>query len=174
MNRNYLDLVILAILIVFGVYELYKGVRQYMDHNKEKNECLQTHKGEYTFYEEYKLWFSIYLIVSVGSLIASVYSMMINKDYSYCIAFLVLSACTFGFALDCLVKRRAWFYEDGFFYEKKFYRYKSVAAVRPKKSFAKGYDVTFIKDPAMVMTKKMGEYLDDRIKENRKKKKHNK
>ncbi len=44
MNRNYLDLVILAILIVFGVYELYKGVRQYMDHNKEKNECLQTHK----------------------------------------------------------------------------------------------------------------------------------
>ena len=31
MNRNYLDLVILAILIVFGVYELYKGVRQKMN-----------------------------------------------------------------------------------------------------------------------------------------------
>lgn len=163
MNGEVLSIVVFLALFGFGIYEMYRGVKQLMEHNKNRKEYMENHNKPYDFFEEYKLWFTIYSGVAVFSIGACIYQAVNYQDWMYAMGFLVLAACCVSFAMDCLVKRRAWFYEEGFFYEKKFYRYRSVARVSKTTGFKPGYDVNFMKDPSMIVTKKMALEIQKRM-----------
>lgn len=165
-----LDWIIVVLIIAFGGYELYRGIKQYLEHRKEKMAYVDNHK-HYEYFEEYRKWFGIYLAATLVSVVLGIYYMVTTDDFVYAIGFLVLAACAFGFALDTLVKRRAWFYEEGFFYEKRYYRYRSVASVKRTPKWVASYDVAFNNAPSMVMTKKMGDKLQEKMKEHKKNKK---
>ncbi|MEF2608077.1 MAG: hypothetical protein U0M88_00365 [Faecalicoccus sp.] len=174
MDSGVLSVVVTLVLIGFGIYELYNGIKQLVIHHKNKQEYMENHAKKYEFFEEYKLWFAIYVLVAVASFATACYQMFAKNDGMYAIGFWVLCACCISFALDCLVKRRAWFYEDGFFYEKKYYRYRSVINVSKTNKLRPGFNVSFSKDPSMIVTRKMALKIKEKMqeaKENKKKRK---
>lgn len=163
MNNQVLSVVVTLVLIGFGVYELYSGIRQLILHHKNRTEYVENHPKNYTFFGEYKLWLAFYIVVALGSFAAACYQMFVEKDGIYAIGFWVLCACCISFGMDCLVKRRAWFYEEGFFYEKKYYRYRSIVSISKVSRMRPGFTVSFAKDPSMIVTRKMAVQIKDRM-----------
>lgn len=170
MNRDILSIVIVCVLIGFGIYELYRGTKEWIEHKKAREAFLEANKKLEEYHEEYKLWLAFYIVLAVIGVVGAVYQIAVQQDLTYSLGFVVLTCICISFSLDCLVKRRAWFYDDGFFYEKKYYRYKSVSYVDKKRGFRAGYDVAFFKDPSMVVTSSMAEKIKDRMKNSKKKK----
>lgn len=171
MDKNMMDWLITVGIILFGIYELYKGVKQYVNHMSTKKEYMENHKQNFEAYKEYNVWAGGYGVAAVAAGITAIYRVVVDADYMYGAGFAMLAACAIGFMLDAIVKRSAWFYEDGFFYENKFHRYRSVVKVVPRNALFPSYDVTLGNAPSMVVTRKMGELLQDKIKENKKNKK---
>lgn len=163
MDNEVLSVVVTLVLIGFGIYELYNGIKELILHRKNRVEYMENHPKHYEFFEEYKLWFALYVVVAIASFAAACYQMFVKDDGMYAIGFWVLCACCISFGLDCLVKRRAWFYEEGFFYEKKYYRYRSIVSVSKTNKMRPGFTVSFAKDPSMIVTRKMAEQIKNRM-----------
>ena len=69
------------------------------------------------------------------------------------------------------MKRQAFFDEDGFFFELKHYRYRSVVRLEPRKGLIKSYDLFLISQDSIRISKAMGDMLEEKRKEYRKNKK---
>ena len=92
MDSGVLSVVVTLVLIGFGIYELYNGIKQLVIHHKNKQEYMENHAKKYEFFEEYKLWFAIYVLVAVASFAAACYQMFARNDGMYAIGFWVLCA----------------------------------------------------------------------------------
>lgn len=171
MDKNTMDLLITIGIILFGIYELYKGIKQYVVHIKAKKEYMNNHQQNYETYKQYTLWAGGYGIAAIATFITAIYRIVVDVDYLYGAGFAMIGACAIGFMLDAIVKRSAWFYEDGFFFESTFHRYRTIAKVAPRNGLFPSYDVTITNSPSMVVTKVMGELLQKKIKENKRNKK---
>ena len=170
MDQNMMNWLITVGIILFGIYELYKGIKQYIKHSNAKKEYMGNHKKEYETYKDYNVWAGGYAIAGIAATITAVYRIL-EADYMYAAGFAMLAACAVGFMLDAVVKRSAWLFEDGFFYEDKFHRYRSISKIAPRNALFPSYDVSLNNAPSMIVTRKMGELLQEKMKENKKNKK---
>lgn len=170
-NNIYFQVVIIIAIILYGLYNLFKVARIYMEHLKTKKEYLAKVKGKYSVQQDYTVWVIVYSIVCIGSVVMLGIN-IIGKDYVMAAAFFFLGVFCLSFVLDAIMTRQALFDEDGFFYEKKHYRYRSVLKVQLRNSFISSYDMIITGGESIRISKKMGDELNNKLKEykNRKKK----
>lgn len=158
-----LDIVAYIVVIALGVYQIYKSVKRLTTHLNGRKEFLESNKYELKEeFLEHMTWVIIYGVTAVAVFALGVYRFIFAKDYLMTCACVALAAILAGYVLDCFVTRRSWYYEDGFFFENKYYKYRSLAAIEKRKGIFPAYDVRFHANPDMVVTKKMGEKLMDK------------
>jgi len=155
-----LDIVAYIVVIALGVYQIYKSTKRLSAHLEGRKEFLANNKNELKEeFLEHKTWALIYGVGALAVLVLGISFLVTKKDYLYASACISLAAIFAGYVLDCFVTRRSWYYEDGFFFENKYYKYRSLAVVEKRKGIFPAYDVRFHANPDMVVTKKMGEKL---------------
>lgn len=169
-DNIYFQVVIIIFIILYGLYNLWKVVKVYRVHLAEKKEFITKTKGKYEKQQDYTAWVIIYALVCVGAFGMMVYN-MIAKDYLMSAAYFFMGVFCISFVLDALMTRQALFEEEGFFYEKKHYRYRSVTKVVPRKSLISSYDMYLTGGESVRISRKMGDKLQDKMKEFKKRKK---
>lgn len=173
--KTALDGVSFIIVVALGVYQIYISVKRFKKHVEGRKEFLAINKETLNeAFLEHTFWVAAYGIVSAVSFALGAYFFVKTTDYIYASACIALGLIMLGFVLDSFVTRRSWYYEDGFFFEAKFYRYRSLAHIEPRKGIFPAYDVRFHAQPDMIVSRKMGEKLKDKQaewKKNRKEKK---
>ena len=50
MNEEVLSIVVFLALLGFGIYEMYRGIKQLMEHNKNRKEYMENHHKPYDFF----------------------------------------------------------------------------------------------------------------------------
>lgn len=154
-----------AYIVVIGLagYQLYKSIKRYMTHANGRKEFLEMNKEKLNEeFLEHQMWAAIYGAGAIGLLGGGVYFFLNGSDYLYATACISLGLIFAGYVMDCFVTRRSWYYESGFFFESKFYRYRSLAHIGKRKSLFPSFDVRFHALPDMVVTTKMGMKLQEK------------
>ena len=173
--KSILDIVAFIVVIGLGVYQLYNSIKRFKKHVDARNEFLAINKD--TLKEEFldhQKWAMIYGAAAIALFALGIRFFLKTDDYLYATACFCLGLIFAGYVLDCFVTRRSWYYEDGFYFENKFYRYRSLAAIEPKKGLTKTYEVRFHAHPTVVVAPKMADKVKEKEaewKKNRKDKK---
>lgn len=169
-DNVYFQWIIVIGLIVYGLYSLIRVLKVYTNHLKLKKEYEQKHKGKYIYQQDFYAWAIVYGIVSVLAVVMAVIDAM-GKEYVMAAAFFFMATFCTTFVLDAIMKRQAYFDEDGFFFENKYFRYRSVIRLEPRKSFIQSYDLYLTGDNSIRISRKMGDLLEEKRKEYKKNKK---
>ncbi|NBK99413.1 MAG: hypothetical protein EOM50_15605 [Erysipelotrichia bacterium] len=170
-NNVYFQVVLIIAIVAYGLYNLIKVAKIFKVHLKTKQAFLEKAKGKYEKQQDYTAWVVVYAIICVGAFVMMVVN-LIGKDYMMAAAFFSLGVFCISFVMDALITRQAWFDEDGFFYEKKYYRYRSVNKVVLRTSLIASYDMYLTAGESVRISKKMGEMLNAKLKEHKLKKKN--
>lgn len=161
---------LIVILIGYGLYSFVKVLRVYINHLQMKKDYIDKHKGKYTYQQDYYVWAIVYSIVTILGFVTAVID-VVNQDYMMAAGFFFMGCFCATFVMDSIMKRQAFFDEDGFFFENTHYRYRSVMRLEPRKSFIKSYDMFLISQDSVRISKAMGDMLEEKRKEHRKNKK---
>lgn len=161
------DVIFIVLIIAYGIYLMYKFIKDYIAHIKLKKEFLETHK-KIEAYKGYNKLILIYLLIIIGMIVLP-FILKVNFvkhfDLMSKVAYLFILLFIVSLILDTLITRQAYFSEDGFFFEKTFYRYKSVKEIIPSKMpIFSPYSIQFLDGTKMKISKEMGEILKDKIK----------
>lgn len=170
-NNVYFQVVIIVAIVLYGLYNLWKVAKIYKIHMANKKEFLKKAKGKYDKQQDYTVWVAVYVLVCVGAFVMMILN-IVGKDYVMASAFFFMGVFCISFVLDALMTRQALFDEDGFFYEKKYYRYRSVLKLEPRRSLISSYDMYLTGGESIRISHKMGLYLEDKRKEFKKSKKN--
>lgn len=169
-DNVYFQMVIIIAIILYGLYNLWKVAKIYKIHLEEKNKFLIKAKNKYEKQQDYTGWVIGYTIVCVGAFAMMVVN-IIGNDYMMASAFFFMGVFCVSFVMDAFMTRQALFDEDGFFYEKKYYRYRSVTKLMPRRSLISSYDMYLTGGESIRISRKMGDVLDNKLKEYKKRKK---
>lgn len=162
---------IIVLLIGYGIYSFVKVLRVYLDHLHKKKEYMESYKGKYTYQQDFYIWAIVYSIVTILGFVVAVMD-VISQDYMMAAGFFFMGCFCATFVMDSIMKRQAFFDEDGFFFENTHYRYRSVVRLEARKSLIKSYDLFLISQDSIRISKAMGDMLEERRKEHRKNKKN--
>lgn len=169
-NNVYFKVVIMIAIIAYAVYNLWKVTRTYIKHIKAKKEFSERSK-KYSKQQDYTIWVVVYAAVCIGAFVMMIID-IIDKDYVMASAFFFMGTFCISFVMDALMTRQSLFDEDGFFFEIKYYRYRSVMKLEPRRSLIASYDMYLTGGESIRISRKMGDELQKRLKmyKNRKKK----
>lgn len=168
-NNIYFQVIIIVGLIGYALFCLYKSVKTYRNHLKLKKEYQEKYKGRYEYQQDFYIWAIVYGCVSVLAFVMCVID-IIGKEYTLAAGFFFMGVFCFCFVLDVITKRQSFFDEDGFFFENKHYRYRSVIRLEPRKSLISSYDLMLTKETIRI-SRKMGDVLEEKRKEYKRNKK---
>lgn len=169
-DNIYVQATIIVLLLAYGLYTFVKVLKVFLKHVQLKKEYIQKHKGRYTYQQDFYIWAVVYSIVTVLGFVTAVTEAM-EQDYMMAAGFFFMGCFCATFVMDSIMKRQAFFDEDGFFFELKHYRYRSVARLEPRKGLIKSYDLFLISQDSIRISKAMGDMLEEKRKEYRKNKK---
>ena len=156
-----LDILIGVIIIAYGLYNLYRAIKDFREHLKAKQEYLAKTK-DFEYMQDYWKWMALYGALVVLAVYMG-YSSYQSGDYLEAIAYIFILIFGFALCLMSIVSRQIWFDKDGFFYEKTYYHYKSVMEVRKSDSFFPKYEfVVHGSDPIRV-SKSMKEKMEEKV-----------
>lgn len=154
---------------------MVQNVRLFIANQKVRKEYLETHKDGYTMVNHYTLALILFLSIALIGIVSVFVLDKHTKNDSYtCVALVMLAIICVGMALDSVVKRRAIVDKDGFVFEKAYYRYRSILSMNPMKSMIKNVDILTVEQQHVIVSKKMGAYLQDCYQKWKKRKKNKK
>lgn len=166
----YFQMIIVVLLVAYGIYSLLKVIKVYREHSKLKKEFQESNKGKYEYQQDYYIWAITYSFVTLFAIVGGIIN-LVNKDYVMAAAFFFMGTFCAGFVLDVIMKRQAFFAEDGFFFETKKYNYRSVMRMEPRKSIIPSYDLFLTNQNSIRISRKMGDMLTLKLKKYKKKRK---
>ncbi len=172
LDNVYFQMIIIILIIGYGLFCLIKVGRVYLQHSKLKKEYIEKNRGKYVYQQDFYIWAIVYSLVSVIAFALAIYDVTNQKDYTMAAAFAFMGMFCVTFVMDAIMKRQAFFDEDGFFYELKYYRYRSVVRLEPRKSIIQSYDLFLSGDTSIRISRKMGDVLEEKRKEYKKNKKN--
>lgn len=172
LDSVYFQMIIIVLIIGYGLFCLVKVGKVYLQHTKLKNEYIQSHKGKYVYQQDFYIWAIVYSLVAIIAFALAIYDVISVKDYTMAAAFAFMGMFCVTFVLDATMKRQAFFDEEGFFYEMKHYRYRSVVRLEPRKSLIQSYDLFLTGENSIRIPRKMGDLLETKRKEYKKNKKN--
>lgn len=163
---EFINILLSIALLVLVISEAKRTITIFMD-CKKANEEIKKNK-EVVECKDYNRTVSIY-----GSLIIIVFALGIAllkaKEYLMAIMIMELALLWINFIIESMYTKTILFYDSGFMYIGKQYKYSSVRNIEDKKKFLRGYLVKVMGNDEIYVTKDMKEILEERIK-NRKKK----
>ena len=167
---KFFNLILFAVLLVLLVMEAKRTFTNYKSCNDARKDVMKT-KTNIVVVKDYMLSVTIYAIMIVILVASGVYNLYI-KDYFTAIMILGLALFWINFIIENICTKLVIFYESGFLYLDKQYKYRSVTGISDDKKFAKGYQVKVIGGEDVYVTKKMRPVLEEKLNEykNRKKK----
>lgn len=167
-----MDYIVSAVVLCYGIYLMIQNVRLFIANQKVRKEYLRNHKDGYTMVNQYVPATLFFLLLAAIGIIGVLVAEKTTKNDQYtCIALVMLSIVCVGMALDSFVKRRAIVDKDGFVFEKAHYRFRSILTMQPTKSFVKNIDILTNEQQHVIVSKKMGAYLQDSYQKWKKRKK---
>ena len=159
--------IVLFVFIVFEGKEAWKGY-------KICKEAMKEVKQNKTNVTECKDYLGLTITYSIMFLIMVAYgaSNFIFKEYVIGIIMIEMSLFCLFFIVECICTRTILFYDTGFLYYGKQYKYRSVLKIEDKKRWMRGYRLKLTSDDEVYVSKKTKPILEEKLKEykNRKKK----
>ncbi|MGN1343151.1 MAG: hypothetical protein ACI4U3_01130, partial [Traorella sp.] len=164
---NIILCLILLVFIGFEGMELFKSYKQ----SREAMSIIKKNKPNVIEVRDYQILVLVYSFVFLLMVITAVFN-IINKVYFTGIVMLEFSVLCIIFILECIITRTILFYDSGFLYYGKQYKYRSVLKIEDKKKWLRGYHVKMTNDEEVYVTKKSRPVMEEKLKEfkNRKKK----
>lgn len=167
------DYVIAAAIVLYGAYLTFKSVHLYFVGQKAKKEFKKTHKG-YEEVNQAQLYFYMFVVLCIVGIVMIFIST--GKDvkelFYFRVAYLMMVIVCSGMALDSLSKRHAIFDENGFFYEKSYFRFRSISGIDRNKGLMRNMQIHTLDEDKIMISKKMGQIFDERYENWRKRKKN--
>ena len=171
LDNVYFQMLIILLIVGYGLFCLIKVGRVFLQHTKLKKEYIEKNKGNYVYQQDFYVWAIVYSFVAIMAFALCVYDIVQVKDYTMAAAFAFMGMFCATFVMDAIMKRQAFFDEDGFFYELKYYRYRSVMRLEPRKSLIQSYDLFLTGENSIRISRKMGDVLEAQRKLHKKNKK---
>lgn len=166
---QFLNIFLCIVLLVLIVLEAKRTMTIFLE-CKKVNEEIKKNK-EVIECKDYNRTVSIY-----GSLIIIVFALGIflltQKEYLMAIMIMELALLWVNFIIESIYTKTILFYDSGFVYVGKQYKYSGVRGIDDQKRFLKGYLVKVMGNDEVYVTKELRKILEDKMKEykNRKKK----
>lgn len=162
---------IIVILIAYGIYSFVKVLKVFLEHSRLKKEYMTKKKGKYDYQQDFYIWAIVYSIVTVMAFVIA-FMDITKQDYMMAAGFSFMGFFCATFVMDSVMKRQALFDEEGFFFEKTYYRYRSVTKLEPRKSLIPSYDMFLTGQESIRISRAMGDMLEEKRKEYRQRKKN--
>ncbi len=172
-SNDYFSLILIVIIIAYALYNLYKVGKVFNEHMNSKKAFITKSKGKYDTQQDYTLWVAIFVVILVVSIVMMAKNMM-AKEYLTTAAFLFLFIFCISLIMDALITRQALFDEDGFFYETKYYRFRTISDLKPRSSLMPSYDMYLSTGSSVRISRKMGDRLEKELKAYKQRKKNRK
>lgn len=168
---DYFSILIFVLLLVFLGFEGKNAIKSLVEHKKQVKQIQETKKGVVVC-KDYQKIVLLYGALAIAIVFYSFYYYQM-KMATFAIIFSVMPLFCIIFILEAIVTRTIVFYESGFLFSGKTYKYRSVLKISNKKKFVRGYHVQMINDEDLIyVTKKSKPLLEEKLKEFKDRKKH--
>lgn len=173
-----MDFISLLIIAFFGFFLVVEGKESFrmLSQMRKAMEQIKENKQDVQVCKDYMGLVITYVILAGFILCYGIYFMAAKQNYMYGLMFIVLALFCIVFITDSITTRTFVFYDNGFLFAGKTFRYRSVVKIDEKKKFLRGYRVKLTSDDEVYVTKNIKPVMEERLKEfkNRKKDKHEK
>lgn len=164
--------IILTVLVIgFGLYLMYRFVKDYIKHRKAKEEFIASHK------KAEKVNDSNGWIIFYSGLLAAMITLLIvqfnHLDLITKLAYIFAIVFCISLTLDVLNAREIYFIPEGFFMDTTYYRFKSIKKLTPPKGkFFSTYTLEMLDGTSVKISKKLGDEVAKKLEERKNKKKN--
>lgn len=173
-NNIFFKIVVGVVLVGYMAFIFYQSLKGGLAYKKEFENFKNSHKHYETMVDG-GYWVGVMVAMAV---LAFVLMFMASKlasngqTYYYYLAYGCIGLVFLGLAIDSYTHRRIYFTEEGFFFEDTYYRYRMLANFEFKNGIvARNCNVLMSNRDKIVVTKKIGEALQERQKAFKKAKK---
>ena len=119
-------------------------------------------------------WFFSLLFFLLPRIFLAFFPYVEDNVYYYRLAYSLIALIAVSMGMDTLVKRRVIFDDNGFLYEKAYYRYRSIMNVTRNKGLMKNMEISSTEEKRITISHKMGEAFDVHYDNWKNRKKHKK
>ena len=173
-NNIFFKVIVGVILVGYMAFIFYQSLKGGIAYKKEFENFKNSHKHYETVVDGgYWVW-----IIVAMAVVAFVFMFMAptlaknGQTYYYYLAYGCIGLIFLGLAIDSYVRRCIYFTEDGFFFDDTYYRYRMLANFEFKNGvITHNCTVLMSNRDKIVVTKKMGELLQEKQKAFKKAKK---
>lgn len=164
----------MAILVGFIGYEGIQAVKRVSETRRMSVQIKQS-KKDVQVCRDYKgivIIYGLFAVVLIG--FGLVY--FINSNMLYGVTILAMALFCFITIIEVIASRTVIFYDSGFLYAGKTFKYRSVVKVDEKRKFIRGYRIFLTSEDEVYMSKNIKPIFDERMKayKSRRKTKHEK
>lgn len=172
MDSKIINLLLVALIVVYGVFLVFDSIKKFVECTKARRAYVKEHKHQVEPIRDFALWMIGYLLIACFGALGIFLELRNNKDIFVLSAYGFLIVYIFSFLLELITRRTIIFDDEGFFYEKTYYRYRSVNGVDVAKGIIKRYDIRLTTtSDKFQMPAKLAEMLKDHLVVYRKKRK---
>lgn len=162
-----------VVMIGYGIWMLFRSAQQLRTNIKLRNEYKNSHK-DYEEVNVYTGFLIFFAIMMAAGIFLAFFPYVEDNVYYYRLAYSLIALIAVSMVMDTLVKRRVIFDDNGFLYEKAYYRYRSIMNVTRNKGLMKNMEISSTEEKRITISHKMGEAFDVHYDNWKNRKKHKK
>ena len=173
-NNIFFKVIVGVVLVGYMAFIFYQSLKGGIAYKKEFENFKNSHKHYETMVDGgYWVWVMVAMAVVAFVLMFMAPKLASNgQTYYYYLAYGCIGLVFLGLSIDSYTHRRVYFTEDGFFFEDTYYRYRMLANFEFKNGvITHNCTVLMSNRDKIVVTKKIGEKLQEKQKAFKKAKK---
>ncbi len=164
-----INVIIIGFFVVFLAFEGKEALKGYKAHINALKQ-VEANKVNVVVVKDYLLISLIYAAVAVFLIVYGVIYIRQN-NYLYGISFFVLSIFCAVFIIESVALKTVAFYDSGFLFSGKTYKYKNISKIYERKRFFRGYQVKMMQEEDIYLTTKAKTVLVEKMNEYKNRKK---
>lgn len=169
--NNYLNVIMLVVFVAFLGYEGYHTLKTFRKHEEIMKETLANHKNAKVCKDYFK-WNILYILLGALAIIMAFFS-YIQGETLEMLVFIFFFIFTFVLMMQMMVSKTVVFYDSGFMYNLKHYKYRFVTHIGEDKNKLKGIPVKVTGEDQILLSKKVIDELKAHIEAYKKRKQEN-
>ena len=173
-NNTFFKIVVGVVLVGYMAFIFYQSLKGGLAYKKEFENFKNSHKHYETMVDG-GYWVGVMVAMAVLAFVLMFMAPKLasnGQTYYYYLAYGCIGLVFLGLSIDSYTHRRVYFTEDGFFFEDTYYRYRMLANFEFKNGvITHNCTVLMSNRDKIVVTKKIGEKLQEKQKAFKKAKK---
>lgn len=158
-------IIVLAGLIVYGGYMVYKSFKSYMEIVKSKKKYIDNADNDREAFQKESdtvVWVAVYGAVIIMSIIGAIYSFTTGDNVTG-VTFCFVAEFSTSLVFEVANKRTIWFGEHYFLYENNYLKYMDAREFTQKGKVFKNYEVRTTNQPEpLKIPHRYGKMLEER------------